>query len=72
MEWYVDHTRKPRSRKTVIFNNEVSIPLTLVKNTYIIAHYNVADLSMLSDFEELKTKLSIVNNSFVSLGKPLR
>jgi hypothetical protein len=50
----------------------VKISLSIVKNNYVLAHYNAADLSMLKDFEELKDKLSIVNKSFVSLGKPLR
>lgn len=35
-------------------------------------HYNAADLPMLSDFNILKEKLSIVAKSFVTLGLPLR
>ena len=51
----------------------MKISLTVVNNFYLIAHYNAADLPMLSNFEnDLKKQLSIVNKSFVSLGKPLR
>lgn len=66
---------KPRARTKIIFNFNDSITkvsLTIVKNIFVLAHYNAADLSMLSDFNELKKDLSIVNKSFVSLGKPLR
>lgn len=72
LEWYGKNSDKPRCRTKTFYNDNIKIHLTLVKNLYIVAHYNAADLSMLSDFEELKIKLSIVNKSFVSLGKPLR
>jgi len=55
------------------FTKELEISLSTVKNFYIIAHYSAADIPMLKDFDtELKLKLSIVNKSFVSLGKPLK
>jgi hypothetical protein len=63
---------KARIRRVLKFKDNIGISLTITKNTYIIAHYNAADLSILSDFNDLKSKLSIVNKSFVSLGKPLR
>lgn len=44
----------------------------MVKNHYLCAHYNSADLSLLSDFDEFKNDLNIVNKSFVTLGKALR
>jgi hypothetical protein len=47
------------------------VSFSIVKNTYIICHYSPADLSMLSDFEEIVERLSIVKKVFVSLGKPL-
>jgi len=31
-----------------------TIPLSIIKNNYLIAHYNSADLSMFVDFEKLK------------------
>jgi hypothetical protein len=48
------------------------INLSIVRNNYIISHYNAADLSMLSDFDVVKEKLSVVSKSFVTLGLPLR
>jgi hypothetical protein len=38
----------------------------------IIAHLTQADFSLLSDFDVIKEELSIVNNSFVTLGKPIK
>lgn len=52
--------------------DELSINLSIIRNNFIIAHYNTADLSMLSDFNEIKEKLSIVGKSFVTLALPLR
>jgi hypothetical protein len=43
-----------------------------MKNYYLIAHLTPADLSLLSDFDEIKEELSIVNGSFVTLGKALK
>ena len=40
-------------------------------NNYFCAHLTNADLSILDDFNEFKGDLSIVNKSFVTLGKPL-
>jgi len=45
--------------------------VSVIKNNYLIAHYNAADLSMLNDFFKYSEDLSIVGKSFVSLGKPL-
>lgn len=69
--WYNKPCSTPRKNVKVKFLNSGVINHSIVKNTYICAHYNCADLPMLSDFEELKTRLSIVNKSFVTLGKPL-
>jgi len=68
---------KARSRTKLSFHSseynsasdcESVITLSLIKNNYLLAHYNSADLSMLHDFEDLKKHLSIVNKSFVTLG----
>jgi hypothetical protein len=74
-DFYNNKQHTPRARTKLTFNQNgesFTIPLSFVKNNFIIAHYNTTDLSMLSDFEEIKKKLSIVNKSFVSLGKPLK
>jgi len=67
-----DNTEQRLTRKfmTDLFPHKVSV--TKTKNYYIIAHLTPADLSLLSDFEEVKEDLSIVNGSFVTLGKPLK
>jgi hypothetical protein len=46
------------------------VSVTRVKNLYLIAHLTHADLSLMSDFELIKDFLSIINGSFVTLGKP--
>lgn len=76
-EFYNIKKLKPRARLNIFFNinnsiTKTKISLTIVKNVFVVGHYNAADLSMFSDFNELKKKLSVVNKSFVSLGKPLR
>lgn len=43
--------------------------VTITKNYTVIGHLTSADLSQLADFEALKEELSIVNGSFVTLGK---
>jgi hypothetical protein len=76
LKFYKNNKFKPRARTKLFFNIDnkagTKISLTLVKNTFVMAHYNAADLSILSDFNDLKKQLSVVNKSFVSLGKPLR
>lgn len=51
------------------FSERVSV--TKTKTYYIIAHLTPADLSLLSDFDQYKDEISIVNGSFVTIGKPL-
>lgn len=68
--WYDKFKIKPRCRTKLNFFNETNVPiqisLSIVKIEYILAHYNDADLSMLTDLDELKKSISIVNKSFVS------
>ena len=70
-KWYLNSRSKPRTRTSMSFNTGDRISLTVVNNHYICSHYNAADLSILSDFNEFKTELNIVNKSFVTLGKPI-
>jgi hypothetical protein len=46
------------------------VSVTKIKNNYFIAHLTQADLSLMSDFDKFKDELNIINNSFVTLGKP--
>ena len=66
----MDEKRLSRKFRTDLFPQKVSV--TTSKSYTIIAHLTPADLSMLSDFESIKEELSIVNGSFVTLGKPLQ
>jgi hypothetical protein len=86
MKWYRKNMLKNRCRTSLTrtsaesynldnldnFDKSDKIYFSLIKNIYISAHYNAADFPMLSDFEEFKNDLNIVNKSFVTLGKPLR
>lgn len=74
LEFYEVSSSKPRSRTKLQFSHngfDLLISLSVIKNLFSIAHYNAADLPNIIDFGELKDKLSIVNKSFVTLGKPL-
>lgn len=62
-------SRKSRSDSD-LFAPRVSI--TTIKTTYLIAHLTPADISLLSYFYEITEELSIVNGSFVTLGKPFK
>lgn len=48
------------------------ISISFVFNNVIVGHNTPADLSILSDFEEFKENLDIVNKCFVTLGKGFR
>lgn len=50
-------------------NDSDRISVTLIKNNILIGHNTSADLSILSDFNDFKDQLDIVNNCFITLGK---
>ena len=70
----VNKTEKKLSREflTDLFSGDQKVCITTTRNYYIVAHLTQADLSMLSDFEEVKGELTIVNGSFVTLRDPLK
>ena len=72
IEWYISTINKPKAMIKLCLLDDLYINLSIIRNNYIIAHYNTADLSMLSDFNEIKERLSIVGKSFVTLALPLR
>jgi hypothetical protein len=59
--------RYSRTTKASITTERLSI--TTRRNFYIIGHLTQADLSLLSDFSEIKKHLDIVNKCMVTLGK---
>ena len=68
----LDPTEKRLSRDYIssLFPQKISV--TKTRQYYLIAHLTPADLSLLSDFDKIKEELSILNGSFVTLGKPLK
>jgi hypothetical protein len=67
-----DLNEKSITRKfmTDLFPQKVSV--TKSRLYYLLAHLTPADLSLMDDFKKVKEDLSIVNGSFVTLGKPLK
>jgi len=76
-KWFKKSENKPSSRTKVKLKvsgeEDLFIPLTIVKNFYIIAHYNSADLPMISNFDEVfKDHVSIIGKSYATLRKPIK
>ena len=80
---YIVHTEdgefavvKNEKRLTRVFYDNVvngsKVCINTSHNYYLTAHLTQADLCMLSDFEQIKEGLNIVNGSFVTLNKPLK
>jgi len=65
-----EEKRLTREYLSDLFSPKVSV--TRTRGYYLIAHLTQADLSMLSDFVRIKEDLSIVNGSFVTLGKAIK
>ena len=72
LEWYDKSKNKHQTSKKLLFGSGDSLNFSVVTNLFLCAHYNCADIPMLSDFEEFKDKLSIVIKSFVTLGNPVK
>lgn len=67
------HKRDIKSRSRAYASYQTSrVSVSRIKTVYLTAHLSHADLSMLSDFEEFKDQLSVVNKTFVTLGKPMQ
>ena len=64
-----DDKRLTRYYLNELFSHKLCV--TKMNCYYLIAHLTPADLSMLSDFNEVKEELTIVNGSFVTLGNPI-
>ena len=60
-----------KSVKRITKNLPEKMSITITKTFYLIGHLTPADLGQLSDFATVKEELTIVNGSFVTLGKPL-
>lgn len=64
-------TLRRMTRTSMVSHAAEKMHVSRVRNAYFIAHLTNADLSMLSDFEELKKDLDIVNKCYVTLGRPI-
>jgi len=70
LSWYTKSELKPRTSTKLYFDTGDRVNLSVVTNLYICSHYNCSDLTMLSDFEDLKKELTIVNKCFITLARP--
>jgi hypothetical protein len=64
-----NNKRYTRTRNQSFTQGLVSV--TKIRHNYVIGHLTNADLSILSDFNEFKDSLDLVNNSFITLKKPI-
>jgi hypothetical protein len=61
-----------KSVRRITKNISEKVSVTITRTYYIIGHLTPADLGQLSDFESIKEELTIVNGSFVTLGKAMK
>jgi hypothetical protein len=61
-----------KSVRRITKNIPEKVSVTITRTYYIIGHLTPADLGQLSDFESIKEELTIVNGSFVTLGKAMK
>lgn len=63
---------KPENRRTWMSSfTSQKVSVSVKKQMYLLIHNAAADLSILSDFDEFKDGLDLVNKCFVTLGDPL-
>jgi hypothetical protein len=62
---------KPVSRSNFSSFTPIKISISRYVSVALISHYNPADLSMLSDFNELNKYIDIVKKGFVTLRGPI-
>lgn len=62
---------KSYSRSSYTSFTEEKISVSIYVKIVLIGHLNAADLSMMSDFNEINKELDIVNKSFVTLKGPI-
>jgi len=60
-------------KKSSVFEviNELKLKPTVKNECVIIAHFTTADVSLFSDFEEIKSKFTVISKSFLTLDKYL-
>jgi len=51
--------------------NELKLKPTLKNECVLLAHFTTADVSLFSDFEEIKSRFTVISKSFLSLDKYL-
>jgi hypothetical protein len=65
-------TNDEKSVRRLTKNLGDRVSVTITKSYYLIGHLTQADLGQLSDFDEIKEELSIVNGSFVTVGGAIK
>lgn len=71
ISWY-EKSNKARICTRIFTDVLEKKTLSVVRNHYVCAHYNSADLSLLEDFNLFKDLVSIVRKSFVSIRTPVK
>ena len=71
-ELNVDSVKREKSLRRSYLYLPSKVSVTTKRVYTIIAHLTQADFSLLTDFDSIKEELSIVNGSFVTLGKPVK
>jgi len=62
--------RIPKLKKSYSLDNVMKV--TFDESIYLLGHYNAADLTMLSDWNEMKIKnIDILKKGYISLTKPM-
>jgi len=58
----------PNSRLFMWYTRKFNLKPVFRPEFYLMAHFTAADVSLFSDFEEIKSKFTVLNKSFLSLN----
>jgi len=58
----------PNSRIYMCYTRKFNLKPVFRPEFYLMAHFTAADVSLFSDFEEMKSKFAVLNKSFLSLN----
>ena len=71
VEKRLEEAFRKRMSRFMVGVSGVKVSFSTERNLYLTSHYTPSDLSMLSDFDEFKEELDIVQKSFVTRGRPI-
>ena len=66
-----NHLEKPKETETEIYRSFIDLNLkpTVKNESVLLAHFTTADVSLFSDFDDIKTKFTVISKSFLTLDK---